>query len=355
MPATLLVLTKGVAANAASRYRYLQYLPYLEAAGFTLLVRPLFDEGYYKALAEPDFVKRQTGRAVSSAKGLLHRLCALGELGRVDGVLLENQLFPYEPGLLEGVLFASGKPVVVEFDDAIYETPLHRAKLLRSIRRATHTIVGNEELRRFAGQASPRVSLVPTTVDLARYPKAPKSERAPGPFRIGWIGQASTLPYLEGLARPLARLAKEREIELCVICSRAPRLPGVPTRLIPWSEAGEAQALAQLDAGLMPLPDTPWTRGKCGLKLLQYMAAFVPAVASPVGVNTRILRHGENGLLARTDDDWHVALLRLIDEPELGRGLIEKGRETVAQGYDLAVWAPRLVALYERLFSPTPS
>ena len=286
-----------------------------------------------------------------STEGLLRRLNDLRLAKTVDGILLENQAFPYEPGLLEAALFASGRPLVVEFDDAIYETPGHRNKLLRTIHRAAHTIVGNEELRRFAALASPRVSIVPTVLDLRRYPKAPPPARRPGPFRLGWIGQASTLPYLETLARPLARLATRRDIELCVICSRPPSMPGVALRFVPWSEEGEAAALSELDAGLMPLPDTPWTRGKCGLKLLQYLAAFVPGVASPVGVNRHIIRHGENGLLAQSDEQWYDALLALIDNDSLRQRLLVNGRETVECEYDLAVWAPRLVGLYQGLFS----
>ncbi|RJO71909.1 MAG: glycosyltransferase [Myxococcales bacterium] len=354
----VLLFTKGVAVNPASRYRFLQYIPYLQKAGLDVEARPLFNEAYYRLGAEASPPIRLAKKTLLSAMALARRLIDLPEARRADLVVVENQLFPYEQGLLEALLFAFGRRTLFEFDDAIYLTPLHAGKLKRVLKRAGHVIAGNDELAAFARQVSSRVSVVPTVVDMDKYPETPYPPAdVRRPFRIGWIGLPITLPYLDLAARPLARLAAERAVELVVISSREPAPPGVPVRFVNWSEENEAEELAALDVGIMPLPDDPWTRGKCGLKLLQYMAAGRAAVASPVGVNPKIVAHGENGFLASTEDQWFQALRKLADDRGLAARLGRAARRAAAEHYSLQVWGPRVAELYVNLIKygkPTP-
>ena len=344
----ILFFTKGVALNPASRYRFLQYLPYLEDAGFLVTVRPLFPEAYYRLSPAGRPAARFLKKAGMSAAALLLRLAHMPEARTADLVVLENQLFPYEQGMLEHFLRLLNKNVIIEFDDAIYLTPLHRRKLCGTLRRAALVIVGNEHLAAFARRVAERVRVVPTVIDMRRYPeRPPENENRRGrPFRIGWIGLPSTLPYLRRIEEALRRLAGEINLELRVISSTAPDFPGLPLRFIPWSENDEAGDLLELDVGVMPLPDNEWTRGKCGAKLLQYMAAGLPAVASPVGVNTSIVTHGENGLLAGTAEEWYRALKALSGEPDLRRRLGAAARRTVLKRYSLELWAPRVAEIY---------
>jgi glycosyltransferase involved in cell wall biosynthesis len=167
-------------------------------------------------------------------------------------------------------------------------------------------------------------------------------------LRIAWIGLPYNLAYLDALAAPLASLAAAgHRCELRVISSALPRdlspFAGVDVLLRPWSEAGEVDELLACDVGIMPLPDSPWAEGKCGLKLLQCMAAGLAVVASPVGVNPDIVQDGVNGLLASTPDEWKTALERLAGDPALRRSLGKAGQQTVAKHYSLERGA-RLVA-----------
>ncbi len=343
----ILFFTKGVAVNPASRYRFLQYLPYFEEAGFEVTVRPLFPESYYRWGRARSPI-RQTAKALISATSLARRLVQLPEAREADLIVVENQLFPYEQGLLEELLFTFKRKVVVEFDDAIYLTPLHREKILRVLAKAEHVIVGNRFLADFARLANPEVSIVPTVIDVARYPIHPVV-RHDGPLRIGWVGLPSTMKYLKEIREPLVRLAARTNIEFRIISSRSAILPGVPVRYVRWSEEAEAEAIADLDIGVMPLPDTEWARGKCAAKLLQYMAAGRTAVASPVGVNADIINHGSNGCLAKGPDDWFRILRGLADNLERRVHIGRIARQKVEREYSLQVWGPKVVDLYRRI------
>lgn len=342
----VMIYTKGVAQNAASRYRFLQYRPYLEAAGLEVDVRPLFGAAYYAALRERGW-RRTAARAKESLRGLATRALDLTAWRGADLVVIENQLFPYEPGLFEAVArLGRAVPTIVEFDDAIYETPGHRAKFTRLLPKASRVIVGNAELARFAAPLNRCVSIVPTTVDMARYDAVPGPVRTDGVLRLGWIGQPATEGYLRMVAEPLRELARELPLELVVISGREVRLDGVPTRFVAWSEAGEVAALKELDIGLMPLPDTAWTRGKCALKLIQYMAAGVVGVASPVGMNVEVVRDGVNGLLADGPRAWYEGIKRLAREEAWRHSLARAGHDRAAREYGLSVWGPRVAELY---------
>ncbi|HEY8368800.1 MAG TPA: glycosyltransferase family 4 protein [Thermodesulfobacteriota bacterium] len=337
--------TKGTAADPGSRYRAYQYAPRLAAHGVTLDLKPLFGDGYVDLAAERRRVLRALRLAGAAAVGYARRLADLAGDPRADLVVIERQLFPYWPAACELACLRGEVPVVLEFDDAIYLTPGHRGKLARLLAAVRLAIVGNASLADFAGRFAREVAIVPTVVDVERY--RPRLRHEDGErFVVGWIGLPYNFPALERLAAPLARLAREVPLELHVVSRGAPRLPGVPVREVPWSEATEADLLARLDVGVMPLPDDEWSRGKCGLKLLQYMAAGIPAVASPVGVNREIVADGENGRLASTEGDWYEALRDLARSPALRARLGAAGRRTVEQRYSLEVWAPRVAALY---------
>lgn len=337
--------SKGTAADPGSRYRIHQFVPGLRALAVEVDVSPLFGDGYLDVAADPARWRRALRRAGTASVAYARRAARLARRGAADLVVVERQLFPYLPACLEAPLFRGRTPVVLELDDAIYLTRGHGEKLRRLVAEARLVIVGNAELARFAGPIARAVAIVPTVVDTERMPV----RLGPGARErlvIGWIGLPYNLSALERLAGPLARLAREVPIEVCVISSAAPRLPGVPVRLVRWTAEREGSLLADLDIGVMPLPDDAWSRGKCGLKLLQYMAAGVPAVASPVGVNRDIVVDGENGRLASTDDEWLDALRHLARSPIERARLGRAGRRTVETRYSLAVWLPRLAALY---------
>lgn len=353
----VVALTRTSAVGPSTRYRVLQYRPALAQRGIQVQVRALFGPTWFALL------ERRPGLLTSLLKAgysLLRLAARTGQvlsarISRPDLVLIEQQLFPYLPAWVELLLWPRATPTAVEFDDAIHLTPGHGAKLPRLWARADLVIVGNRFLRDAARAHARRIEVIPTTLDLGRYEQALELQRGrrdqpaePGaPLRVGWIGLRYNFPFLSELAPALAALPGGAT--LVVISSGLPQGPewaGICLEHRPWSEATEAADLASCDVGIMPLPDTPWARGKCALKLLQCMAAGVPVVASPVGVNADIIRPGENGLLATTGAQWTAAMQALASDPELRSRLGEAGRQTVQAGFSLERGAELLAKAY---------
>ena len=253
-----------------------------------------------------------------------------------------------------------GIPIVFDFDDAIMfgrktgaAGALERVRRQRGFRRMLEccdaVTPGNAFLAAQCEGFDGPIEILPSAVPI----DGPRSAgRREGPLRVGWIGRASNLRYLESLAGALARVSRDTALELVVVSERGLALPGVETRFVPWSLAGEAAAVADFDVGLMPLTlSGAWSRGKCAYKLLQYMAAEVPAIASRVGMNEDVLRHGENGWLARHEDDWVEALLRVAREPDEAARIGRAGRATVEAHYSVDAVGRQLARFLDALES----
>ena len=216
--------------------------------------------------------------------------------------------------------------MIFDFDDAVfvaYVSPSNGylsylkfpAKTKTICRLATHVIAGNTYLADYARQTNDNVSIVPTTIDTDKYEVLPRKENEV-PV-IGWSGSFSTVQHLDSLASALRRLAQKENFRLLVIGTPVYKIDGVDVEALPWRSATEVSDLRQIDIGIMPLPDEPWSRGKCGLKALQYMALGIPTVCSPVGVNSEIIQDSFNGFLAGTEDEWVAKLTQLLNDSKL--------------------------------------
>ncbi len=350
---TVTYFSKSSIIGPSSRYRVFQFLPHLDAHGIECKVDPLFDETYFKILAVRLAPLRTLLKVPYVVARFLKRLGTLLVLGGRDLIVIEGQLFPYMPSLAERLLQWRYR-VVIELDDAIYLTHGHKKKMPQMLSMSTGAIVGNEQLASYAQQFSPRVYVVPTVVDTKRF--VPGGQRSYIPvdhsaesITIVWMGLASNLRYLNVLAPALRALQSRFRMSLRVICSEPPQLPGVNIEFRAWDMQREVSDVQDASIGVMPLEDTEWARGKCGLKLLQYMAVGIPAVASPVGVNREIITNGVNGFLASTEREWYDSLERLCRLARLREHIGEAGRRTVEARYSLAVWGPRLAKVYRTL------
>ena len=335
----------------ASRYRIYQFLPYLQSAGIQCSVRPLLGPGYFKLIEIPVWPIRVAGKAVYSAIQFMKRFWDLATMEKPDLIVVEGQLFPYCPPWAERLLAWMGHHLVIEFDDAIYLTRFHKRKMPQLLEIAVSAIVGNRTLAEYAQQFASTVTVIPTVVDTQRFlpselSKEKAVDRRKSPITIVWIGLAYNFDYLEVLLPAVRMLQRELGARFRVISSRPPDLPGVPVEFVPWDLKTEVTQLQDCQIGVMPLPDSEWARGKCGLKLLQYMALGMPAVASPIGVNREIIRSGENGLLATTPSEWSSHLVRLCHDAGLRQRLGAAARRTVEERYALNVWGPRLAGEY---------
>ena len=348
----VLCLTRYDAAGSSSRYRMYQFLPSLRDAGVQVDEAPLLDASYIEAL----YGGRRRS-ALQLLRAALRRIRQVASARSYDLIWIEKELLPFVPGVVERLLLlrAAGTPVVVDYDDATFHrydrhsSPLVRALLGRKVDRimaaADLVIAGNAYLAAHARAAgAPAVEILPTVIDVDRYPSAPLPAHAG--LTVGWIGSPTTQAHLEHVAPALASFCAERGARVHLIgATKGFTLRGVPVEAVPWSSDGEVAALRQLDIGIMPLPDSPWERGKCGFKLIQYMACGLPVIASPVGANLEIVADGETGFLARSDEEWLASLRALGDSADLRARMGAAGRARLEARYTLQVVAPRLTGL----------
>ena len=326
----------------SQRYRIEQWLPHLKAQGITVDLIPFADEALMRHLHRPG---RRAMKAVAGASRFARRFLDVVAATRYDVVLIHRNVAVGGPALLERLLSLTGKPVIFDFDDAIFllhTTEANRrfgwlkfpGKTATICRLSAHIVTGNSYLAEYARQFNNRVTIIPSSVDTDCYRPAKKS-KSNGRVVIGWMGSSTSQTHLEMFAPALSKLLARRDVELRVVSDREPVLQGVRFNWRPWSAGTEIEELVQFDIGIMPMPDDQWARGKCAMKALLYMSAGIATVCSAVGANCDVIRHGENGLLAKTTEDWANHLGALIDDPRLRERLGLAGRQTIEQRYSM--------------------
>jgi glycosyltransferase involved in cell wall biosynthesis len=325
----------------------LQYLPYFQSQGVEVTVKPLLSDAYLRALYNGGSRWREV------VKGYAGRILALLGARRFDVVIMEKELFPFMPAIAERLLGLVGVPYVVDYDDALFHrydchtNPWVRRLLGQKIDsvmlHAATVIAGNNYLAERAYRAGVnRVEIIPTVVDTERY--QPK-QKAVGEIPIvGWIGTPQTSRYLKPLLPVFESLKNEMLVRFVAVGANPEDFEGTPVEAWPWSEETEVTSLQQFDIGIMPLVDSPWERGKCGYKLIQYMACGVPVVASPVGVNREIVVSDKNGLFADSVGEWDKALRTLLNvDPYVRKRMGGAGRARVEEWYSVQAQAPRFL------------
>lgn len=346
----ILALTRYQRQGASSRMRICQYAAPLRERGLDVTIMPLMGENYLARLNA-----REPTRWREVAIDYLKRVNILFSAKRFDLLWIEKELFPWLPAWAEAILAGFGHRYVVDYDDAVFHNydrnrhylvrKLLGSKLDRVMRGASAVVCGNSYLAERARSAGARhVEIIPTVVDVARYPVRPKAGSG-AHTTIGWIGSFSTARYLDIIAPALRIVAATTPLRLVVIGAHR-ELPGLDVEYRAWSEDTEVDEIRRFDIGVMPLDDGPWERGKCGYKLIQYMACCLPVVASPVGINCEIVQHGANGFLAADVNAWADALRTLCASPDLRVSLGARGRRAVEQHYSLEATTPRLEHLF---------
>lgn len=314
--------------HVCCRYRIRAFAPALERAGCTLT---------YEGLQ----------------RGVVARSLQLGRVAPHDAVILQRKLLP--PWQLR-ILRRAARRLVFDFDDAVLfrdsndprgpDDARRRRRFAAMMRAADTVIAGNDFLADCALRAGARVEdvhVIPTCVEPSRYPVA-HHEPAGGPMDLVWIGSSSTLRGLEQPAEIWRAVAAAVPgLRLRVICDRFPQDFPIPIVAVPWAEADEARALADGQVGVSWLPDDVWSRGKCGLKVLQYQAAGLPVVANPVGCQNEMIRPGDNGFLAAGPDEWVAALRRLASDHDLRRRMGLAARRGVEADYSVPAWSAAFV------------
>ena len=354
-PIRILALPKYGPLGSASRLRFLQYIKPLQASGLIIEQHALLSDNALKS-------RYKTGKysSIELIESYASRFQILLKKNHFDLLWIEKEALPWLPLWLE-LAMLSGVPYVLDYDDAVFHNyDAHRFKCIRRIygqridglmKKAKLVIGGNQYLTQRAQEAgAPWVELLPTVIDLERYAvsSSPKPLSTDGLPRIVWIGSPYTVRYLKLLQEPLKKLAQRVPFVLRVIGGHID-MPGVQVETIDWTEDSEVASITMANVGVMPLSDSLWERGKCGYKLIQYMACSLPVVASPIGVNTEIVQEGINGFLANESGAWVNTLEQLLTQPDLAKKMGRAGRNRVENEYCLEVTAPKLEKLMRQV------
>lgn len=357
----LVLASKPNGLSPSQRFRLEQWAPHLETDhGITLDFAPFESSELAQLLYQPG---RVGAKALTTLRDYVRRAAILSDARNYDAVVIHREAALIGPAIYERLLAWTGKPIIYDFDDAIWSpaqawgnglfSRLHfTGKTSTICKLATAVTTGNEFLVDYARNRNPNAFIVPTSIELADYPLIPEPH-ADGLFIVCWTGSTSTLVHFEHARAALEQLATQISLTVKVICNKPPDRPiaGAEMQFVKWSVEGEARELGDCHVGIMPLPDDEVSRGKCGLKALQCMATGRPVVVSPVGVNTEIVQPEHNGFVARDADEWASALRRLASDKELRSRLGRNARRTVEARYRAETSAAKFASVVDQLFS----
>ena len=355
----ILFLTPYPPGQAPSqRFRFEQYLDILHQHGHTYRLASFLDDATWRILYKPGQAVR---KALGIVRGFGRRLGHVLAAPSYDFVFIHREAAPLGPPVFEWLLAkVLRKRVIYDFDDAIWLANTSEANRIAASFKWHHKVdsicrwayknsCGNAYLAAYARQFNASTVVNPTTIDTVHLHNQVRDQLAPGPLVIGWTGTHSTLKYLLPVVPVLAQLEAEGlKFEFRVISNQPPAFsqPLKSLRFIPWQKATEIPDLLTFHVGLMPLEDDKWAQGKCAFKALQYMALGIPALVSPVGMNTEVVQDAVNGYICREPADWYSRLRQLLTDAQHRQQLGQAARQTIEQRYSVVANTPNFLQLF---------
>ncbi|MEP6594836.1 MAG: glycosyltransferase [Ginsengibacter sp.] len=344
---------KGI--SPSQRFRLELYERILTENNINFNVQSFIDISTRKIIYQKGYIFQKISGVI---KGFIRRFASLLKIPTYDFIVVYREASPVGPPIFEWIytkIFR--KKLIFDFDDAIW-VPLvsDNNKWKRFIKcswkikyicRWSYKIsVGNMYLYNYAIRYNKNVVINPTCVDTGHQHNIIQSHLTDR-VSIGWTGSFSTLPYLEQVVEVLQKLEKKYSFDFIVIADKNPKLPLKGFKFLKWNNETEIEDLLQINIGIMPLSDTEFERGKCGLKIIQFLALGIPAVASPVGVNNKIIEENINGFLCETKDQWYIALEKLLLDKTLREKMGIAGREKVEKNYSVKSNADNFLSLFK--------
>ena len=340
----------------SQRFRFEQYLDALPAHGHQYTVAPFLSVETWNILYKPG----HTGtKAWGILGGFARRLKTLFSISAYDFVFIHREAAPLGPPVFEWLIAKGlGKKIIYDFDDAIWLANTSEANSVAAglkwhlkvddiCRWAYKNSCGNSYLATYAKRSNPSVVVNPTTIDTEHLHNQLRDQAIPSRLVIGWTGTHSTLKYLDQVMPVLARLEAEGlNFEFRVISNQPPALLLRSLVFLPWRKDTEIADLLGFHIGLMPLEDDQWAQGKCAFKALQYMALGIPPLVSPVGMNTEVVRHDQNGFICTSPSDWEASLRQLLADATLRQRLGRTARQTIEQRYSVRANMANFVGLF---------
>lgn len=344
----ILYITPVPYGGAGARFRIYQYIPYLSEMGIKCTVSPFLFGAFFKVVYKKGNI---LPKVIFFVLSFLRRIFDLMLGLRYDIIVVYRESFPFGPPLFEYLLHFFGKKIIFDFDDAIFlrdasdaNRMLMKLRCPDNVRRiammSRMIFAGNSYLKDYAARFSPNTYVIPTVVDTDKFNHTIKRSEERGRIIIGWTGTDSTQKYLlivEDVFREI--LKKYPQVHIRIIGARGDVLGIDKIEYKNWSLEEEAVDIRNFSIGIMPLSDTEWARGKCGFKIIQYMACGVPVVASSVGTNTEIIHDGINGFLASSREEWVKKISLLIEDEKLRQTIGLSGRQFVEKKYSLKEYA----------------
>lgn len=344
---------KGEAPS--QRFRFEQYLPYLQENGFQVEIHPFYDYRTWQTLySEGNTVKKAFGVLTS----FLKRFGLLFKLRKADHIFIHREVAHVGPPIFEWFIAkVLRRKYIYDFDDAIWlpnysetNAKFHRLKSYWKVNycmKWAHKITaGNEYLASYARQYNSNVEIMPTTIDTEHHHNI-VCDHEQEPLVIGWTGTHTTMRYLDELIPILQELEKKHTFKFLVISNEAPSYKLNSLEFLKWKKETEIEDLSKINIGVMPLQHDIWSEGKCGFKGLQYMALEIASIMSPVGVNRSIVQDGVNGFLAGSPEEWKEKLILLLENKELRLKLGKAGKKTIEESYSVKANREKYLKLFQ--------
>ncbi len=339
----------------SQRFRFEQYFNHLKQKGFVLKMAPFWNKEGWSILYQKGNALKKIGYTLI---GFSKRLLLLPQIGSYDYIFIHREATPLGPPwweLIVGKIIR--KKIIYDFDDAIWIPAISKENFIVSVLKChskvkticgiSYTIsCGNEFLCSYAREYNSRVILNPTTIDTDLH--KPRNTSNHEKIVIGWTGTHSTNKYLSFLIPALKRIEEmfPEEILFLVISDKNPAIDLKMFKFLYWTKEKEIEDLQKIDIGVMPLTEDQWSKGKCGFKVLQYMGIGIPAIASPVGVNKNIIKHGVNGFLCEDENKWIATLEKLIRDEKNRYDIGAQGRLTVKKNYSVVSNSDNFLSLF---------
>ena len=343
----ILFFTEG-RFSPATRFRVLQYIPYLEARGIECEVK------YFRNNAFP-FGEGLSGPVsyFISFKDIVKRCFEVLTAAKYDIAFFQRELLPWNTTLLERIISNLNNRIIFDFDDPIYLSSVGQTnsecKIRNILQRTRIVTVSNRMLKEFAEQWAETV-VIPMAVDTEKF--TPRTNRIlQNRIHLGWIGTPTNFPFLNEVKEVLRVITRRKDIEFTLISAKETihELDDIPVNFKKWTETTEIEILKTLDIGILPLRDTLQAKGKFPIKLLQYMSIGIPVVCSKVGVPAEIIKDGVNGFLAGNDNEWIYKLNLLIGDSQLRKRIGEAARATVEENYSVNSVFPKLLSVFDKI------
>lgn len=329
--------------GASNRFRVEQYLPFLKAEGIEYDVRPFVTQRFFKIL----YLKGKNIRKILYfIQALWDRVLVIYRSRKYDLILIHREACPIGPPIFEWMIYKFKKPIIFDFDDAIFLqnlSPANRiygflkspSKTQAIIKMSKAVIVANRFLEEYARRFNSRVYIIPTSIDTEKFMV---KENASKRLSIGWVGSPTTFPYLHSLSGAIKELSMKHDFIFKIIgAGENLSIAGVNIESRDWKLEEEIANFQGIDIGIYPLSDTMWARGKAAFKAIQFMSMGIPVVASPVGMNKELIQDGVNGFLAASDEEWVNKISSLIKDEGLRQRIGLAGRKTIEEHYSVKV------------------